>query len=61
MSGSKRGLYFKYLRCIENEPQAKIPRQTKWNQNNKVLKILSSHICSLSEQNIFSKQSDKFS
>lgn len=36
MSGVKRGPYFKYLRCIENEPQAKVPRQTIWNQKNKV-------------------------
>lgn len=36
MSGRKRGHYFKYLRCDKNQPQAKFPRQTAWNQNNKV-------------------------
>lgn len=32
MAGLKRNRYFKYLR----EPQAKIPKQTIWNRNQKV-------------------------
>lgn len=35
MSGRKRGHYFKYLQRVENEPLAKIPRQTEWNRKRK--------------------------
>lgn len=36
MAGRKRGHYFKYLKRVENEPLAKIPRQTEWNRQKKV-------------------------
>lgn len=33
----KREPYFKYLRCDDSTLPAKIPRQTEWNRQNKVL------------------------
>lgn len=36
MPRTKRGPYYNYLRCVENETEAKIPRQTAWNQKKKV-------------------------
>lgn len=55
MSGRKRGHYFKYLRCDKNQPKAKIPRQTAWNQKNKVFEIIFSHIISVNRVLIQSK------
>lgn len=36
MTGRKCGRYFKYLHRVENEPLAKIPRQTECNRKKKV-------------------------
>lgn len=33
----KRGPYFKYMRCDDSTLPAKVPRQTEWNRQNKVL------------------------
>lgn len=32
----RRGPYHKYLRCKDKRYEAKIPKQTKWNQRKKV-------------------------
>lgn len=40
MKPNKRGSYFNYLQRENDSRKVKIPRQTLWNQRNKVLRRL---------------------